>query len=163
MKGAATRFPAHFAGLLLLVTATALPAATVAQSPDETGTIIGEMIDCADIEDDDRRLDCFDRNVGPLAEDDGTEVSADAEQVFVGADGSWTSDIVSLDRAWHISWQSTAVQMTVEIRNAENHIVAVAATQIGEGSGQSSEFDPGDYRLSVRAVDGEWRLNLIEE
>jgi hypothetical protein len=152
---------AHLGGFLL-ATSIALPSPVAAQTSGETGTITEDIVNCASIADDGQRLSCFDRSVAQLL-GQGAGQGEDAALEFVGEDGSWTSDVVTIDRKWHIVWQSTAVQMTVELRSAEDHLLSVAATQVGEGSGQSSPFDPGAYRLNVRAVNGEWRLLVIEE
>jgi hypothetical protein len=157
-----TRRSARFAGFLLVATtATLPPVSTVAQSPDGNSSITEEIINCGSIEEDGQRLACFDRSVAPLLgeNDDDTD---DAAMVFVG-EGDWTSDIFTMDQEWRMSWRSTAVQLTVEIRNSDDYLVSLAATQIGEGGGTSTRFDPGDYRVDVRAFNGEWRLLLVEE
>lgn len=156
-----TRWPARFAGLLLFATTAALPVATVAQSPDGTNSITEEIVNCGSIEEDGQRLACFDRSVAPLLGENDDDAD-DAAMVFVG-EGDWTSDIFTMDRQWRMSWRSTAVQLTVEIRNSDDYLVSLAATQIGQGDGTSSRFEPGDYRVDVRAVNGEWRLVLVEE
>lgn len=156
-----TRWSARFAGLLLFATVATLPVATVAQSPGGSNSITEAIVNCGSIEEDDRRLACFDSSVAPLlGKSDGD--TDDAAMVFVG-EGDWTSDIFTMDQEWRLSWRSTAVQMSVEVRNSDDYLVSLAATQIGEGGGTSSRFDPGDYRVNVRALNGDWRLLLVEE
>ena len=140
-----------------VVVAATMPAS--AQAPAGSPTVSEDMLACAAIEEDATRLACYDRAMGPLLGENGGE---DAVHTFVG-NSDWTSDAVQMDRPWHVAWRSTAALLNVELRTAEGIFISVAGSQIGEGEGQSATFEPGDYRISVTAISGDWRLILVEE
>jgi hypothetical protein len=97
--------------------------------------------------------------MAPLLGENGGE---DAAHTFVG-NSDWTSDPVQMDGLWRVAWRSTATLLNVEIRTAEGIFISVAGNQIGEGEGQSATFEPGEYRIAVTAISGDWRLVLVEE
>ena len=143
---------------LALVLAAAMPAS--AQAPAGP-TVSEDMLACAAIEEDATRLACYDRAMAPLLGEAGGEDDG-AAHTFVG-NADWTSDPVQMDGLWRVAWRSTATLLNVEIRTAEGVFISLAGSQIGEGEGQSATFEPGEYRIAVTAISGDWRLVLVEE
>jgi len=127
-----------------------------AQAP----SVLEDVAACAAIDDDGARLACYDSATERLVGQAGGE-GTDAAHVFVGED-DWTSDVVELQRPWRIHWRLTGSLLTIELRTADDVFLSLADTQFGEGSGLTDRFEPGSYRVEVRAH-GEWRLLLVEE
>jgi hypothetical protein len=156
-----TQFPIETRLALGLVFALLAVGPAAAQTPAQSPGISEELLACAAIDDDVSRVACFDRTLAPLLGDaeGGTE---DAAHAFAG-NADWTSNIVEMAGPWHIAWRSTATLLSIEIRTGENVFVSVAGTQIGAGEGRSDTLDAGNYRISVTAIGGDWRLFLVED
>ena len=137
-------------GLLLLGASAALA---------QGSSLADRVVACTGIVDDAERLSCFDEVAGPLVnlvEDDSDE------RVFVG-EGHWDSDQFPVERPFRLAWQSEATSLTIEVRGAGGDLLALIGPQIGEGAGRSELFRPGDYLLGIRASDGAWRVQVVEE
>lgn len=142
----------------LCATATALIAVvdvSMAQPAIGGDPLTAQIVECASIRDDTRRLECFDRAVASIAQPDKK-----AFEIFAG-EGDWTSDLVTLDRRWRIEWRSTGQMLAVELRDADNYFKAIAGNQVGPGEGRSDTLAPGSYRINVRAIGGAWRVTLL--
>ena len=143
---------------LFAVAAMTTPAWT--QVPNAPSPILQDMVACTSIVDDDTRLSCYDRSIQPLLA--GPAEEGAAANAFSGT-GDWTSEMFEMRGPWHITWQSTAVLLTLELRDAGNSFLTVAGMQVGEGSGETDIFDAGSYRINVRAINGDWQLYVIAD
>jgi len=139
-----------------------MSSAAVAQSSTADRTLADQVIACAAIDANDARLACYDKLAEPLLGlGAGEESQASAD--FVGR-GHWDSDVFTVNHPFRIVWESRAKTLTIELHGPGGDLLALIGPQIGEGSGRSDKiFDPGDYRVGVRATDGEWRVSAVEE
>jgi len=148
--------------LTLCCAVTMSTVAATAQSSTASQTLADQVIACAAIDENGARLACYDEVVEPLlglGADDAAPGSVD----FVGR-GHWDSDVFTVEHPFWIVWESHAKTLTIELHGPGGDLLALIGPQIGEGSGRSEEvFDPGDYRVGVRATDGEWRVRAVEE
>ena len=161
MSSSARGWPRRLRRLTLLPI-LAVPNLPSAGAWAQSTPVLEEVVSCAAIDDDDTRLACYDRAIERLIGPAGVEGETDAAHEFVG-EGDWTSDIVEMRRPWRIAWNSTGSLLTIELRTADNVFFSLAVAQFAEGEGRTDQFEPGSYRVNVRARGGEWRLLLIEE
>ena len=121
-------------------------------------TILEQVLACAQIEDGQGRLSCFDAAVAQLTP------SAVPEGSIIGSfagEGDWTSDVIQIDGSWQLAWQSAAEVLTIELRDADNRFVKLAGSEFGGGEDASETLPAGIYRINVSAYGGEWRIQIV--
>ncbi len=131
---------------------------------DDTTKLAEEIIDCAGLDDDAKRLACFDEIAAPLVGLGETSDDSDAPaalQQFTGKD-NWDSEVLEVGTPWRLVWRNQGSLLTVELRTPQGELIDVVGNQIGEGGGRSEVLGPGSYRLAVRGLGG-WRLQVVTE
>ncbi|MEO3429662.1 hypothetical protein AAFN88_12430 [Pelagibius sp. CAU 1746] len=144
--------------------AGALGALGQDKSADDTTKLAEELIDCGGLDDEAKRLACYDGVAAPLVGLERASRSSDAPSAlhkFTGKD-NWDSDILDVGGPWRLVWQSQGSLLTVELYTPQGELVDVVGNQIGEGGGRSQVLGPGSYRLAVRGLGG-WRLQVVGE
>jgi hypothetical protein len=138
----------------------ASPSARAQDVPaiDPTSPLAQEIVSCMAVEDDAKRLDCFDAVAAPLAQGDA---GADAA-VFNALRGEddWDSEAFTIDQPWHLAWSLEGSLLTVELRDPQDELHSVVANQIGAGEGVSPGLEAGTWKLAIRAV-GAWQVRLV--
>jgi len=130
---------------------------------DDTTKLADEIIQCAGLESDAARLECYDELAGPLM---GLEKPADSAgpatlHSFTGKD-DWDSEALDFTRPWRLVWQNQGSLLTVELRSEQGELIDVIGNQIGRGGGRSETLEPGTYRLAVRGLGG-WRVQTMND
>ncbi|WP_193370852.1 hypothetical protein [Pelagibius marinus] len=131
---------------------------------DDTTKLAEEIIDCASLDSNARRLACYDEVAAPLLGVEGASEESDvpaAIHKFTGKD-NWNSDVLELTSPWRLVWQNKGSLLTVELHTSQGELVEVVGNQIGEGGGRSTVIGPGSYRLAVRGLGG-WQVQLVTE
>jgi hypothetical protein len=143
--------------LLLVMIATPGQARAQQAAPvDPTSPLARELLTCAEIEDDRRRLDCFDRLAAPLAQ------RAEQGVTVLRGEGDWDSNELTLTGAWRLTWNSQGSILTIELRDSLDQLVDIVGNQIGPGEGTSKLLKQGTWRLAVRAI-GRWEVRVVED
>ena len=136
---------------IALAALIAVVDAGMAQPTVSGQPLTAQMVECASIRDETRRLECFDRAIARLTQPDKR-----SSRTFVG-EGNWTSDLVTMDQRWYIEWRPTGQMLAVELLDVDNYFKGVAGSQVGPGEGSSNPLAPGSYRINVRAIGGAWK------
>jgi hypothetical protein len=129
----------------------------MSQSPPEAA-VIDDLLDCLPLEDDQRRLECFDERLRQVA--DLRQGAVDSAQEFTG-DGNWQSDPFTLGQEWRLVGKSKTDLLTIELSGPTPLQQEIAVdNQIGSGAGRTPVQEPG--HINVRAI-GEWQISIVEE
>jgi hypothetical protein len=149
--------------LAACITTMAAGGALAQSAPSGQETLADAVIACTGIDDDGERLACYDAVVEPLLGLAENEDQNGEKVAFVGT-GHWDSETFTMDKPFRLAWQSKASSLTIELNSPGGELLSLIGPQIGEGSGRTDDvYEPGDYQLGIRASDGEWRVQAVEE
>lgn len=146
--------------LLLLIS---WPLAVASQeASDKQANVMDRLIDCARVQQETLRLQCYDSLLQPLAEAQ-VERSADSASVirsFAGSDDHDT-DVLTIREPWHLRWALDGSLLSIELRSADGSLVDMVGNQIGAGHGRSAQLEPASTAWrSGRSVIGRWSWSV---
>lgn len=156
MRSIATRFAA-----LGITVPFAVQSMNVMAQTSPEATVIDDLLQCMPIEDDQRRLECYDARLRQVA-DLRPDGAGEAAQTFTG-NGNWQSEPFAMEREWRLAWQSNTDLLTIQLTGPTPlQQQAVVDNHIGSGAGRTPPQEPGEYQIDVRAI-GEWQIIAVEE